>query len=379
MNSHHGLTRRIEKRGWKTTAAVALALLVVLPMAGVLLAGRDASRYLEFPPRSVYVRHAPFSLAVFIALSVGILAVVLPFVLRVLTSSPPRLPPERRRPFPWWGWAAVAFGAAAWILAWTRFEWFAGWQPYTFSPLWIAYIVTVNALTYRRIGRCMLTHRARYLLLLFPVSAAFWWFFEYLNRFVQNWHYVGIGDLGPLAYFVYATLPFATVLPAVMGTCDWLKTFPRLSAGTADFIPVRVPRNRLFPAAVLLRSCISLTAIGVLPNFLFPMLWLSPLFLLTSIQALSGQRTLFFPVRYGDWERICRLALSALICGFFWEMWNVYSLAKWEYAVPFVDAFHVFEMPVLGYAGYLPFGLECAVIADLTGEAVAGRNQTGQS
>jgi hypothetical protein len=26
---------------------------------------------------------------------------------------------------------------------------------------------------------------------------------------------------------------------------------------------------------------------------------------------------------------------------------------------------HIFEMPILGYAGYLSFGLECGVIADL--------------
>jgi hypothetical protein len=44
-------------------------------------------------------------------------------------------------------------------------------------------------------------------------------------------------------------------------------------------------------------------------------------------------------------------------------MWNINSLPKWVYSVPFVDRFHVFEMPILGFAGYLPFGLECAVIA----------------
>ena len=40
-------------------------------------------------------------------------------------------------------------------------------------------------------------------------------------------------------------------------------------------------------------------------------------------------------------------------------MWNFWSLPKWHYSVPLVQAFHIFEMPVLGYAGYLPFGLEC--------------------
>jgi hypothetical protein len=46
-------------------------------------------------------------------------------------------------------------------------------------------------------------------------------------------------------------------------------------------------------------------------------------------------------------------------------MWNAGSLAHWTYSIPFVQRFMIFEMPVLGYAGYLPFGLECAVIGEL--------------
>jgi hypothetical protein len=53
-----------------------------------------------------------------------------------------------------------------------------------------------------------------------------------------------------------------------------------------------------------------------------------------------------------------------LICGFFWELWNWKSLAKWIYTVPFVERWHVFEMPLLGYAGYLPFGLECLLVVE---------------
>jgi hypothetical protein len=71
----------------------------------------------------------------------------------------------------------------------------------------------------------------------------------------------------------------------------------------------------------------------------------------------------------GDWRLVVSSALAALICGWFWEMWNYYSLAKWEYVIPFVHRFQVFEMPILGYAGYLPFGLECAVIAHLLGDS----------
>jgi hypothetical protein len=42
-------------------------------------------------------------------------------------------------------------------------------------------------------------------------------------------------------------------------------------------------------------------------------------------------------------------------------MWNVYSLPKWTYAIPHVGWLHIFEMPILGYGGYLPFGIEVYV------------------
>jgi len=51
-------------------------------------------------------------------------------------------------------------------------------------------------------------------------------------------------------------------------------------------------------------------------------------------------------------------------------MWNAHSLAKWEYSIPYVHRFLLFEMPALGYSGYLPFGLECAAVAKLLEELV---------
>jgi len=77
-----------------------------------------------------------------------------------------------------------------------------------------------------------------------------------------------------------------------------------------------------------------------------------------------GRRTIFSPLRDGNWQRIFQLSASALICGFFWEMWKSYSYAKWIYSIPLVQKFHILEMPILGCAGYLPFGLECGIIAD---------------
>ncbi|MGA1824199.1 MAG: hypothetical protein ACMUIP_05990 [bacterium] len=71
------------------------------------------------------------------------------------------------------------------------------------------------------------------------------------------------------------------------------------------------------------------------------------------------------PLSEGDWRQIVTFSFAALLCGFFWELWNYYSFAKWLYSVPFVHRFLLFEMPILGYAGYIPFGLECAVIGNI--------------
>ncbi len=56
-------------------------------------------------------------------------------------------------------------------------------------------------------------------------SALFWWYFKWLNRFVQNWYYIGIDDffMG-FAYVLHATIWFSTVLPAVAGTTEFLET-----------------------------------------------------------------------------------------------------------------------------------------------------------
>lgn len=341
------------------------ALLIGLPLAGVIVAGRHVSSYLEFPPRTQTVEHAPFSWPVFIGLALFILAVIVPFLVRIVTSR--GLCPKKpaRHPFPWWGWAGLVFGIVAWVLAWTRFDWFAPLQRYSFTPPWIAYIIVVNALTARRTGRCLLTHRTRYFLWLFPLSASFWWFFEYLNRFVQNWYYTACSDLSGLEYFITATLPFATVLPAVLSTEVWLASNPRTSAGLETFPVIRFKRPRLLAGTTLFVSSAGLFFIGWFSDQLFPLLWVSPLLLILSFQCLEKGQSFFPELGIGDWRRVFRFCLAALICGFFWEMWNMYSLSQWIYTVPYVSRFHLFEMPLLGFSGYLPFGLECAVIAEL--------------
>ena len=53
------------------------------------------------------------------------------------------------------------------------------------------------------------------------------------------------------------------------------------------------------------------------------------------------------------------------ICGLLWEFWNYWALAKWTYKLPFLEdleQYRYFEMPWLGFLGFLPFALECWVV-----------------
>jgi hypothetical protein len=251
-------------------------------------------------------------------------------------------------------------------MAWQRFDWFWLFQPHTFLPIWAGFILVVNALSVKRCGTCLLLRRPLGFGLLFPISAGFWWFFEFLNRFVQNWYYTGIEGMGPCQYAYFASLAFSTVLPGVLSMMDLLLTFPALGQGLARCKPLHLPSaNRTGALIILLPAGVGLALIGLFPDQLFALLWVSPLLIVLSVHILVGRRTPFHRLTQGDWRPVVVPALAALICGFFWEMWNYFSLARWTYSIPFVQRFYLFEMPIPGYGGYLPFGLECLLAGSL--------------
>jgi len=360
-----------------TLLVIALAGLILAgaPLAGAWLAGQPLAAYLEFPPRPVRVPAPGFSWAAFWLLAALIIAAVAPFAWRILRMpSAPRAPRERHS-FPLWGWAALLWLAASWTLAWTRFPWFEPFQGHTFTPLWLGYIAVVNALTVRRKGSSLLTRQPWRFAALFPLSALFWWFFEYLNRFVGNWYYAGTADFGALEYTLFATLAFSTVLPAMASTAGWLRTFAPFDRTFGRWHPLRLSRPKLAAACVLVLTAASLAGLGAFRDYLFPLVWISPALLVVSLQALAGRATVFAPLACGDWRAIATYPAAALACGFFWEMWNSGSLVHWEYSIAYVDRFRIFEMPLLGYAGYLPFGIQGAVIVALVLDPDRGPRQ----
>lgn len=347
---------------------------VLLPWLGAMLADAVPSDLYAFPPPTDIPRDYPrFSWW-------ATWAIILPAALlaawwwfghgrrrreRAAATFPLRArrnAPAQSR-FPWWGVGAIAWTLLWWVLAWNRFAWFAGAQAYTFAPLWLGFIVTVNAVACWRNGTCLLVRSPGCWLLLFGVSAAFWWVFEWLNRFVDNWHYLGVARFTATEYAIHATVCFSTVLPAVTAVRECLGGWQGLQAALSvgPSAPGLVKRRHAAAASLGL-GIVGLILAGALPRYFYAALWLAPLLIGLGLALRSGARGWWCDLERGDWRDAGSWALAALICGFWWELWNLQSLARWVYTVPFVDRWHVFAMPALGYTGYLPFGLECALV-----------------
>ncbi len=136
----------------------------------------------------------------------------------------------------WYGWFGLLLISLAWPISWLQVIPRA--TAYVFFFQWLGYILVVDALVLRRHGTSLLARDPAGFVGLFLISAPVWWVFEFINRFVQNWHYVSRETFSDLEYFLLASLSFSTVVPAVLesaelvATCNLVRRFangPRIS------------------------------------------------------------------------------------------------------------------------------------------------------
>ena len=267
-----------------------------------------------------------------------------------------RLPKENlRNPRPMLaphGWAGVLLIALAWPLNWTL----PGLRTqFLFFPLWLGYTLLIDALVVRRRGSSIFKRSPKDFVLLFVYSAPAWWLFEAFNIRTHNWQYLGGEHFNWVTYFVLTTLSFSTVMPAVFETAELVRSagwMRHLSDGPR-LRPTRSVRLIMFGIGF---AMLALSMIW--PSRLYPFLWGSAFLLAEPINASRGRGLVLAYLRRGDWRPVMALAIGTLVCGFFWEFWNYYSYPKWTYHTPGVEFLHIFEMPLLGYLGYPPFGLE---------------------
>lgn len=231
---------------------------------------------------------------------------------------------------------------------------FASWF-YSFA--WWSYILLADAVIFAWQGQSLLMNRLPELPKLAVASVTCWLIFELVNFSLGNWQYQGLPRTLSWRWLGYV-ISFATVFPGLFQTRDLLAAsglWSRLPG------PVREPGTaRMAPITIL--GLVMLVLPFLWPCYFFPLIWLAFIFLLEPFCYLGGGKSLWVDWRRGERREIYLLLLAGLICGFFWEFWNFWAKAKWIYTLPYFNAGKIFEMPVLGYLGFPPFAMECAVM-----------------
>ena len=265
---------------------------------------------------------------------------------------PLRGKPVKRYLLPYRGLLGLILICVAWPFSWAESG--AGLQ-YTFFPLWLGFILAVDGLVLRRTGTSLIVRSPKIMATMFILAVPYWWMFEAINQVIQNWVYIGSNPETNLFSLIQTSLAFSVVIPAVfevselVGSFNFINRFARMPA---------LVLNRQQVAIIGILGVLSLAALLTWPKYLFPITWLSLFFIFDPINYLTGRPSITANVRHGDWRLVVAFALGALICGFFWEMWNYQATISWQYNIGFFDFARIFHMPLLGYGGYLPFGLE---------------------
>ncbi|HKJ90721.1 MAG TPA: hypothetical protein VJ960_06275 [Oceanipulchritudo sp.] len=276
--------------------------------------------------------------------------------------------------FPLYGYAGLVLVGICWSLSWSL----EGVRTHLlFFPQWLGYCLVVEALVQLRTGTSLMARSRKWYAALFLLSVPVWWLFEGLNQFTQNWIYLGREHFSDWAYFLYASMCFSTVIPAVFSTAELVASF-RWTCSLKRWRGFRLDRCGLW----LLHAAGwgMLLLMIVFPELFFPLLWLSVFFILDPLNALRGRLSLIRIAASGELRPLVILGAGALVCGFFWELWNLYAYPKWIYDIPYLEVMHVFEMPLAGYGGYIPFSWELfALVAAVARPGLTFVDATAQS
>ena len=243
---------------------------------------------------------------------------------------------------------------------------FAGirWVGIFFTPLvWTGYILVIDGLVLKLKGKSWITARRRTFLTMIPLSAGFWYVFEFFNLFVKNWRYEGLPS--PLITGIGMTWAFATIGPAIMETAELVGGFTTSMTGV-DRLKIR--RSVLCLLMVAGGFCLVsiLTAPSHVAKYLAILLWLAFTLLLDPINYLTGRRSILYRLQEGHWQSLASLVGAGIICGFLWEFWNYWAGPRWVYQLPYSASPKIFEMPLLGYLGFPLLAFEYYAFYSLT-------------
>jgi len=361
-----------------TIALLVLIAFMTLPLIGgwINFSGQFPSDFFTFPTTEFPAWHkeAGFSWLVFSLIATGgaflFLIYLMPQWFGFKKVEIPVTPRPATVGFPKWFWLGVVLHVFTLVVIWGHFEepkFIINWAV---IPLFWGFIFFLDGIVYRRTGgKSLIEEHPQGMIGLAVASIGGWLLFEYLNFFVgENWVYIKSDLIGVSQFYVYAIIGSAGLMPLVFEWYSWLSSFEKFRARYSRGVKISI--STPFQFVILFLGLLSLFLVVFVPNLFFGVIWLAPILIFGSLLAIIDVWTPFTPIaRKGNWSPLALMILAAFIQGFFWEGWNYFTAVHtaagietlnpdfWVYSVPYVNRFHIFEMPVLGFLGYLPFGL----------------------
>ena len=230
------------------------------------------------------------------------------------------------------------------------------------TPLcWWGYILIVDAAIYRRRGTSLLTERRESFVVQCILSIVFWCLFEGYNRVMPGWHYLNLPFNLSLRFIGYV-VSFASIMPGLFLTCELLQSYEFL--GHVRMRGLRWSHGALVGSVVL--GAVFVIGPPFLPRemrgYLWALIWVGWFLLLEPFNYWRGAQSIYRDWEHGNWSRTLQLLTAGAVCGLLWEFWNMWAYTKWIYIFPHGWSPKYFEMPLIGFLGFLPFALEYFVM-----------------
>jgi hypothetical protein len=272
-----------------------------------------------------------------------------------IKSSSPRGRPAGATRIPAYGWVGLASMAVFQVLLFVAPGQVIG---LLFTPLqWTGLILFLDGWRRQRRGTSLIADHFPEFLMLCVISIGSWVIFEGYNELLKNWRYLNLPDNRLLRFAGY-TWAFATISPGMFLIYE---TLTDLLPGADRATYPRLPNAVFWPFVVFGAACLVVPLIWP-STWMTPLVWMGFAFFLDPINGRLGDRSILSEFFTGQFRSMPIFFLSGLVAGLLWEFWNYWALTRWEYDVPYLGHVKLFEMPILGFLGFMPFIIESHAI-----------------
>ncbi|MBD3414124.1 MAG: hypothetical protein GF421_06820 [Candidatus Aminicenantes bacterium] len=233
-------------------------------------------------------------------------------------------------------------------------------ETWFYSFGWWSVILMMDGINFRLQGSSFLFRSPRIFVEVAFLSVPVWLVFELINISLKNWMYLDLPN-STLERWAGYFIAFATVIPALIELSELFQgLLPKKRRPLFEFKTSPFLRRAMFFLGILF-----LIVAMTWPRYGFPLVWICFILILEPLNIKNNQKSLLREIEQGHLRLFWSWCLAGFCAGVIWEFLNFYAGAKWIYSIPYFDFIHIFEMPLLGYLGFIPFALEIFAVLQL--------------